>query len=168
MNNSPQKINQRINQKGFTIVEVMVSALILAFIVVGLAELYIYTSRLALVSGNMSQAISEAQSKMDEIRNKSFSSIATSYPSGTTFVVNQTLAGVTKKIGEGVIYLDTTNADDYIIYICVSFKDKQGRIIGEDNSSAGSLNGVIDAGEDVNGNFKLDSPVTLISEVSNR
>ena len=48
--------------------------------------------------------------------------------------------------------------------ITASFKLPNGRIIGEDKN----LNGILDAGEDLNGNGELDSPVFLKSFISKK
>ena len=109
------------NQRGFTLVEVMVSALILATVIVGIMQLFIYTSILAELAGDKITALNEAQSKMDQIRNTSFSSITTTYPSGTTFALPSQLTG------NGVITLDTTDSNLYGVTIIVTWLNKKGQ-----------------------------------------
>ena len=109
------------NQRGFTLVEVMVSALILATVIVGIMQLFIYTSILAELAGDKITALNEAQSKMDQIRNTSFSSIATTYPSGTTFTLPSQLTG------NGTITLDTTDSNIYGLTITVTWLNKKGQ-----------------------------------------
>ena len=109
------------NQKGFTLVEIMVSAGILSIVIVGIMQLYIYTSVLAELAGDKITAINEIQSKMDEIRNTSFSSIATTYPSGTTFALPSQLTG------NGVITLDASNSDILGVTITATWTNKKGR-----------------------------------------
>ena len=154
-----KKINS--NNRGFTLVEVLVSALIMGSIIVGLLQLFIYCSLLSEMSGNITIATSEAQSKMDEIRNTTFSLITTNYPSGTSFNLNQIT-------GKGVIYIDSTtapaNSNLYRIKISVSWRNKNGRVIGSDKN----LNGAIDAGEALDSDGNLDSLVKLVSYVANR
>ncbi len=70
--------------KGFTLVEVMITVGILAIVIVGLLQLFIYSSTLAEAAGNTTLAINEAQNKMEEIRNHDFGSITIDYASGGT------------------------------------------------------------------------------------
>ena len=111
----------RQNQGGYTLVEVMISALILAVVIVGIMQLYIYTSVLAELAGDKITALNEAQSKMDEIRNTNFSSISTTYPSGTTFSLPSQLTG------NGTITLDASNSDLYGVTITVTWTNQKGR-----------------------------------------
>ena len=114
-----KKLHQ--NQKGYTLVEVMVSALILATVIVGIMQLFIYTSILAQLAGDKITALNEAQSTMDQIRNTNFSSIATTYPSGTTFTLPSQLTG------NGVITLDTTDSNLYGVTLTVTWLNKRGQ-----------------------------------------
>ena len=98
----------------------MVSAMILAGVIVGIMRLFIFTSILAEMAGDKITAINAAQSKMDEIRNTGFSLITTTYPSGTTFPLSSALTG------NGVITLDTSNSDIYDVTITATWVNKKG------------------------------------------
>ncbi len=50
------------------------------------------------------------------------------------------------------------------IKVTCCWKEKGGRIIGEDKN----LNGQLDIGEDINGNGELDSPVKLVTYIANK
>ncbi|MBI3618229.1 MAG: prepilin-type N-terminal cleavage/methylation domain-containing protein [Candidatus Omnitrophica bacterium] len=82
----PEKSKKNIfpDQKGFTLVEVLIAVGILAVVIVGLLQLFVYCSNLAEAAGNTTLAVNEAQNKMEEIRNHDFNSIATDYASGGT------------------------------------------------------------------------------------
>src|SRR4029077_768929 len=70
--------------KGFSLAELLVTIGILVTVIVILLQLFIYNSILAELSGNMGFAMSEAQSKMEEIKNSDFAVITTNYASGGT------------------------------------------------------------------------------------
>ena len=53
------------DQKGFTLVEVLIAVGILAVVIVGLLQLFVYCSNLAEAAGNTTLAINEAQNKME-------------------------------------------------------------------------------------------------------
>ena len=151
----------RYSREGFSLVEVICTVGILAVVLVGLLELFIYTSALAEMSGNLTVALNAAQGKMEEIRNHSFSLITTDYASGgspgNTFDVSQ-------PTGKGVIYVDSSNSDLLKIKIVVSWRNKKNRIIGEDIN----LNGSLDAGEDLDGNGQLDSLASIESLIAKK
>ena len=155
---------------GFTLVELMLVVWILATVMTGMIQLFIYTSVQAQMAGNKTLAISEAQSKIEEIRNHSYSTIATDYASGGT---PGNIFTPTMPNSKGVIYLDTTGSfspgasSELIgIKVVVSWRDKYNRIVGEDKD----LDGVFDAGEDLSGGVanQLDSPASLISMITRR
>ncbi len=111
---------KRKNQKGFTLVEVMVSVFIVFITMVGTLQLYVHTSRLAEIAGDKSIVLNEAQNKMDEIRNTAFSLIASTYPTGTTFALPSQLTG------SATITLDTSNSNIYGVTITMTWKNKKG------------------------------------------
>lgn len=148
-------------QNGFTLVEVMITVGMLAVVLTGLIRLFIFCSYLSELSGNITLVMSEAQNKIEKIRNHSFVQIATDYGSGGTPGNTFTVSGVNSR---GVIYLNTTNANLYEIDVVICWIDKDGRVIGEDTN----LNGVLDSGEDVNGNGKIDSQARITTLLARR
>ncbi len=155
-------VTEKLNSKsGFTLVEVMVATGILAFVISQLLSLFIYTSTQAELAGNKTTAVSKAQNKIEEIRNYSYASIPAAYASGGA--VGNSFS-VSPLQGMGVVYIDSSNVELLTVETDVSWRNKYGRIVGEDTN----LNGAIDAGEDVNGNGKLDSPIKLVSMITRR
>ncbi len=153
--------NKIFRRNSFTIVEVVMTAAILAVSIVGIVQLFAHNAFLTDLSRNLSVVIIEAQDKMEEIRNHSYSSIVADYSSGGS--PGHTFA-LTNPIGRGLIYIDSSNSNLLKIEIMVSWRNRQGRVIGED----ADLDGVIDSGEDVNSNGKLDSSVTLTTYLARR
>ena len=144
-------------KKGFTLVEVLIAAGILAIVLVGLLQTFIQCSLLASMAGNLTSAVAQAQNKMEEIRNHNYDLITTDYapvgtPPANTF-------NVSPLDGKGVIYIDSSNANLLKITIDVCWKEKDNRIVGEDTNR----NGVLDAGEDQDGDGQIDSIVKLMT-----
>jgi len=146
----------RKNKQGFTLLELMFVISILVVVISGMIRLFIFTSTQVDIAGRKTIAISQAQNKLEEIRNHDFDLIATDYAS-TSF--NLSLID-----GKGVIYIDSSNAELLTLEIVVSWRNKYNRIIGEDQD----MDGALDAGEDLNSNGKIDSSVELISYVTRR
>ena len=147
--------------QGFTLVELMIGTAMLAVVVLGLINLFINTSAQAEIAGNKTLAVGAAQNKIEEMRNHTYSLITTDYASGGIPGNKFSLSTIT---GEGVIYIDSSNASLLTVEIDVSWKNDNTRIIGEDTD----LDGVLDAGEDLNSNGKLDSPVKIITYIAQR
>ena len=148
--------------KGFSLIEVIVTVGILVIVLTNLLGLFIYCSTLAQTSGNMTLAVREAQGKLDEMRDHSYGLITTDYGAGGTpgniFSLNQLN-------GKGVIYFESPpNPELLQIKVVVSWKNKDTRVIGED----ANLNGILDAGEDKNANSELDSIVSLTTMIARR
>jgi len=147
--------------RGFTLTEVLVSAAILVVVSVGLIQVFLRASALSSLSGNMTIAMSEAQDKIEEIRNHDFDLIMADYVSGGTPGDIFSLSEVT---GTGKIYISNANPDLLEIEVVVSWQEKDDRVIGEDQD----LDGVLDAGEDINGNSQLDSTARIITYLARR
>ena len=146
---------------GFSLAELLVTVGILVTVIVILLQLFIYNSVLAELSGNMGYAISDAQTKIEEIKNSTYSSIATNYASGGT---PGNTFNLSQGQGKGVIYIDSSNADLLEVSVVICWRNKDGRVIGEDTD----IDGALDAGEDLNGNGKIDSKVNLILKIASR
>lgn len=146
---------------GFTLVELIITASILAIVIGGLVRLFMFTSVLGEIAGNKTTAISEAQTKLEEIRNHDFQQISTDYAAGGTpgNIFNLTLLD-----GKGAIYIASTTPELLTIKIAISWKNKYNRITGEDKN----LDGILSLDEDVNSNGEFDSTVTLQSILTER
>ena len=134
----PRKMREKNYQspQGFTLVEVLIAIGILAIVIVGLLQLFVYCSTLAEAAGNTTLAVNEAQNEMEEIRNHSFGSIATDYASGGTPGNTFTLTNLN---GTGTITTSQIGGSSELlqIQIDVSWQNKNGR------SFATALTGLI-------------------------
>ena len=150
-------------KSGFTLVELIVVVGILSVVIPGLMKLFIDTSQLGTMAGNKTLAISEAQNKLESIRNLAFDNIMTTYGavSGTPF-------DLTQLNGKGIVYAKNTtapsNVDLLLVEVVICWQDKYGRKIGEDVN----LDGILDAGEDLNGDTKISSLAKLTTRIARR
>lgn len=148
------------SSQGFSLPELVLVAGILAFALTGLIRLYIYTSVEGALAGNKTVAVSEAQDKLEEIRNHDFSLITADYGSGGT---PGNVFDLSQLDGKGIIYIDSSNSELLVIKVVVCWRDKYDRIIGGDLN----LNGQYDTGEP-NVSGQLTSPVTLMTMITRR
>ncbi|MEW6170402.1 MAG: prepilin-type N-terminal cleavage/methylation domain-containing protein [Candidatus Omnitrophota bacterium] len=149
--------NRQQSLKGFTLIEVMMALAILAFCLTGMLLTYIGLLALSETSRNLSLAVNVAQTKVEELRNQPFDSLVNF--NGTTFDVPGFAAGSAKGRIE---VTDTDYADLKQVRIVSCWRQRGGRLIGEDVN----LNGVLNDGEDQNGNNILDSPSEVISFIA--
>ena len=149
------------NEKGFSLVELLVTIAILSIVVVGVMKVFIYATSLSEIARNQTIAVSEAKSKIEEMRNYTFSSLAADYGSGGT---PGNTFDLTEIIGKGVVYIDSSNANLLEIKVVVSWQNQDGRVVGEDKD----LDGVLDTGEDSDGNGQLSSLVEIVSLIAKR
>jgi len=159
MKKAIQKIQK--SRKGVSLVEIIVTIGIIVIVFAGLIQVFLYSSVISEMAGNITLTISEAQSKLEEIRGHDFDSITTDYGSGGTPGNTFSLALIN---GMGVIYITTINSDLLLVEIVVSWREKNNRIMGEDTN----LNGVLNSGEDANSNGKLDSSATIVTLIAKR
>ena len=161
----PRGTSSMRSPNGVTFVELLITTAILAVIIIGCLQLFIYSATQAEMTGNLTAAVAEAQSKIEEIRNHNYSAIAADYASGGT---PGNTFNLTQLTGKGIIYIDSANAPCHSELLCVeidvSWRNRYNRVIGEDTD----LDGVLDGGEDVNGNGKLDSPAKLMTMITRK
>jgi len=119
----------RAKQNGFTLAEILIVVVIMAFLIIGMGQLFIYTALEAELAGNKSIAVSLAQSKIEEIRTHAYSSIPVDYASGGTPGNTFTTTGLD---GIGLVRIDSSDPELLGIEVLVFWQDKYGRIIGED------------------------------------
>lgn len=146
------------NLKGFTLIEVMIGAFILASVILSIIAAYITCFELVYTSRNMTFAVNSAKAKMEEIRDYNFYGIYADY-NNQTFSIAELPASESR----GIIYVDNSSPDLLKVTISVCWRQRS-RLIGEDNN----LNGAIDAGEDINHNDIIDSPAQLVSLITMR
>jgi len=146
-------------RRGFTLIEVMIAAAILAIVLCGLLVTYIRCFELISTSRNLTFAVNAAQRKIEEMRDYTFSQIYTDY-NNQNFTVDEIGAGNSR----GVIYVDNSDPVLLKVTISVCWRQQGSRIIGEDLN----LNGILDPGEDLNGNNMIDSPAQLVTLIAAR
>jgi Tfp pilus assembly protein PilV len=114
------------SSQGFTFAEVLFAVGILAIVIVGLLQLFVYCSALAEAAGNTTFAINEAQNKIEEIRNHDFNSIANDYAFGGTQGNTFTLGSLN---GTGTVTTSQVGGSSELlqIQIGVSWQNKNGR-----------------------------------------
>ena len=117
---------KRNPSRAVTLIELMITIGVLAIVLIGLLQLFVYCFNLNEISGNLTVAVSEAQGKMEEIRNHNFNDIVNDYgPSGSpgdTFNLAQL-------IGTGTININAINSGLLKIEIVVSWQNRGGRVI---------------------------------------
>ncbi|MCU0652550.1 MAG: hypothetical protein MUC39_06395 [Candidatus Omnitrophica bacterium] len=142
--------------KGFTLIEVLFTAGILAFTLCGLLLVYVNLFLLNDVSRKTTLAINAGQAKLEEIKNSTFDSLASSI-----FNVNGFDAANAKGIVEVTPVSPYTDLKK--IRIIIAFRLKGEKIVGEDRN----FNGIFDSGEDTMlVNNRLDSPVEIVTLIS--
>ncbi|KPK38868.1 MAG: hypothetical protein AMJ78_09365 [Omnitrophica WOR_2 bacterium SM23_29] len=154
-----------LKKKGFTLLELMITAAILIVALIGLLAVYVLCFNINETAKNLTLATSAIQQKLEEIRDYSFYEIFDEL-NNTNFEVS----GIPNQDAEGTIRVNTSNPDLLKITISVSWRQRGGRIIGEDNGRGGGipLNGEIDGTEDVNVNGILDSPAKIVMRMANK
>ncbi|MFC1709112.1 hypothetical protein ACFL2J_03510 [Candidatus Omnitrophota bacterium] len=144
--------NRKNDQSGgFIMVELIIAIVILVVVLVGYLQLFVYCLGLAETSGNITLATTEAQDKLEQMRNHNFDTLVFDYSSGgfpgDTFILNQLS-------GTGVIYfIPGANPQLHEVEIVVSWVDEKNRNIG---------------GTDEDGDNRIDSPVELKSIIGRR
>lgn len=144
---------------GFTLVELMVSTLIVSIAFMGILLTIVRCMDLNEMSTNTTNALVEAKSKMEEIKNTVFTDLVATYDN-VSFNPAQNFPG---NSGKGISYVDNSVVDLFVVTVSFSWVQKNGRVIGEDLN----LNGVLNAGEDVNGDGILNSKVELVTYIFN-
>ena len=142
--------------KGFTLAELIVAAAIMTVVFAGILMSYIRCMELNEASQNKSMAVKAARSQMEVIRNSNYDTLVANYH-GVTFPVSGF-------VGQGVSYVTVLDAKNTRVIVSVSWRQKNGRVYGEDKN----LNGVLNAGEDLNADSMLNSPVDITTRVYKR
>jgi len=144
------------NRKGFSLLEVMFASTILIIVLVSLLYTYITCFELNEFSRNLTLANNALQGQMELIRETPFANLESTWD-GQTF----TLDGFTGTQATGAIEVYDIVADYTdlkYVRLVASWQQVSGRIVGEDTN----LDGVLQVGEDVNGNTWMDSPAELV------
>lgn len=149
----PMRIRRtRFNaHKGLTLPELLITTVILLPLFMGTILSFIKCMELSEMARHSSMAVLACKNKMAEIENTAFAQVHSTF-NNTTFTAPDLN-------GTGVVYIDDSNPDLLEITASFSWRERTGRVVGEDLD----LDGQIDAGEDINNNGILDSAVQLAS-----
>ncbi len=142
--------------RGFSLIETILAIAILAFAVCAVLQTYVTCFALSSISESVNIATNASQGLLEEMRSSNFNQLYDTY-NGLHFIVNE-LAN-----SRGIVYVDDANPELLKVTVSVCWRSGS-RVIGED----ANLNGVLDAGEDKNGNGKIDSVVELVTLIANR
>ncbi|MDO8602713.1 MAG: prepilin-type N-terminal cleavage/methylation domain-containing protein [Candidatus Omnitrophota bacterium] len=146
-------------KRGFTLLELMIAVGVLVVALVGLLGVFAHLIVLNENSSKLTLAVAACQAKLEEMRNSTFSTLYTTY-NGAIF--NPT--GFSSGEARGAVYINNSNLNLLQVFVSVSWRTRSNRVIGEDIN----LNGIRDAGEDLNGNLRLDSPGQLATLMAQR
>ncbi|MCB9757180.1 MAG: hypothetical protein H6753_01995 [Candidatus Omnitrophica bacterium] len=145
-----------LSTSGFTLAELIVAAGIMGVVVGGILVSYVRCMELNEASQNKSLAVKAARDRMETIKSTAYANLVSTYNN-----VPFTVTGFT---GQGISYVTVLNAKNTEVVVSVSWRQKNGRVYGEDKN----LNGVIDNGEDVNSDGRLNSPVDIVTRIFKR
>ncbi len=143
-------------KKALTLPELLVAVAIFVLAFAGIVVSYIACLDLNEISKNSSIAVHAVKDRIEEIKNRPFDQIKAIYHN-----VSFTTAGLN---GKGISYVDDSSPCLLLITVSFSWRQRNGRIIGEDLN----LNGQLNAGEDKNNNGMLDSLVEVATRIFKR
>lgn len=150
------------SNSAFTLVEVMIAALVFALAIGSLLLVFVYCLGLNATSKNLTTAINGAQTKLEEIYNHVFDTIVSDYASGGTPGDNFSISDWSQNYS-AIVEVDSSNPELLVVTVTVCWQEKGGRVIGEDNN----LDGAFNVGtEDKDGDGRLDSPAQLTTLIA--
>lgn len=147
--------------RAFTLIELIFTFAILATCILGILLTYISMFILLDLSRDITLANNAVQARMEVLKDADFIDLT----AGTTSFNLADYGFISPNSAVQIIedgYLGYTSpAQLKRVRIVACFRSR-GRVIGEDTN----LNGILDAGEDVNGNGRMDSTVELITLIT--
>ena len=156
---------------GFTLIEVMIAAVILAVAVLSMLGLFTRSLALAESMRHLTIAQFEVKQMMEHMCTPSYQGIRDVYTNnGFRKETPFNIVGLT---GKGTVYVNELAGGAYglrRIKVVVCYRSKGG-IVGEDNGSGTggiALDGIVNGLEDANRNGELDSPCQMETVVTNK
>ncbi len=151
---------------GFTLIEVMVSTMLLVVALLG--SLGVFARLLGITESDKSYLIAqkEAEAKMEELTRYNYPALIADYTNAGALKSTPFNLSSTMIIGKGVVYAqELSGAANSLLSakVVVCYRQK-GRIVGEDTN----LNGILDGAEDQNNNARIDSPCQLDTVMVNK
>jgi type II secretory pathway pseudopilin PulG len=151
------------NTSGFTIVELLLGVALFIAVAGSMAFAFLKSVSINESGQMMVEAMYRLQQKAEEIKNfdyqASVEETRLAYD-GQSFQ----LANFPDNVGtiEMLNVAGVPPGQLYRLSIQLSWLDKDGHVMGEDSN----LDGVLNLGEDINGNNRLDSPAQIVTYVS--
>jgi hypothetical protein len=138
---------------GTTLVEVMIATSIMLVAVISILFSYVKFLELEEIGRGATISTRAVKNAVEEIKNTSFNDIYSTYNNATF-----TITGMD---GIGKVYIDDSQDRLRIVKVVYCWRMLGRRVIGEDVN----LNGVLNPGEDKNGNGQIDSYVQVVTEI---
>lgn len=151
------KRNRLKSKRGFTLPELLISIVLLLPVFTVVMQTFIKCTTLTDIARNSSIAVWTCKNQIAAIQNTAFVNIAGTWNNDTFTAANANVNGI------GVTYIDSSDPDHVVVTVSFSWRERSGRIIGED----ADLDGTLDVGEDANGNGQLDSEVEMTTVIYN-
>ena len=148
--------SSRSPRLGMTLMELMVAVLLLLPLLTVVMQNFITCVHLNASAEAISKAIWQERTLVAAVEKTPFNSIYDTYNNKAFPLVGLN--------GYMTTYVIQTDSDLLTLYISATWKDRRGHYNGEDVN----LNGQLDAGEDKNGNNRLDSNVGFSTFIYNK
>lgn len=146
------------NNSGFTLLEVMVTTLVLVVAIATSLSIFTYSLALTESVKQLTNAQYQVERQVEQIRAMDYLDVRNNFTNNGA--LRSTVMAITNNQNlSGTIYANelpgaANNLLRVKVVVCYA---QRKRIMGED----ANFNGVLDAGEDANGNGELDSPCQL-------
>jgi len=119
---------KRFSSKGLSLSELMLAAGILAFALCGIVALFVNCSGLNEANRNLSAAANHVQFIMEEIRDTSFASIATSISNGTwNWSTSEINTGGLTALSNETITTSSSGTRPLQVTVTAAWQDRTGR-----------------------------------------
>lgn len=138
-----------INTRGLTLLELMIVTLITVPVLISVVYFFLQCMEFNDMAHNSMIAVLATRDRITQIEHTPFNQVYATY--------NNVTFSSPELTGKGVTYIDNSVPNVVKITASFSWRQKNGRIVGEDRN----LDGQINAGEDKNGNGILDAPVMM-------
>lgn len=147
---------------GFTLFELALAAALFGVAAVGNLSLYISCATLTESAGNITRMMNRAREELEGVVFRRNFVTLSSYP----VVSPEPLAPPEDREMSLVCYVQDhpTVIDIKEVRIVISYREKSNRIIGEDRN----LNGVLNIGEDTDGDGRLTSPCEILTFITRK
>ena len=148
-------------KKGFTLVEILISTAIMAVAITATLQILNYLLMMNETNDVSVVCMNELQGMMDEVRNTLYGDIVSNY-NGRQFQIAEL---TNRGIQHSGVFIASEIEPLFItrIKVVVCWQNRT-RTIGEDLN----FNGLLDGGEDTDGNGELDSPLMIDAAVIDR